>query len=464
MMLRRVAFIACGLMAAMMGDARAAVFYPSNFTLANGLQVVVVPNRLAPVVSQMVWYKVGAADEVAGKNGLAHYLEHLMFRGTEAVPAGEFSKIIAGQGGQDNAFTSYDYTAYFEEVASDRLSMIMQMEADRMQNLRIQPETAAPELHVVLDERQQRTDNSPEGHFVEKLDSKFMPHYAYGRPVIGWKREIEKLSVADAQKFYESHYAPNNAVVIISGDVKVEDVMQLAAATYGRVPMREVAPRHVFALAPQAKEREFTLMDAGVEQPQVLWRFVAPAYATQKDGEAYAYEVLSEALDGGEVGVLYKKLVTELGVASGVESGYDPDARGETSFTIAASPRPGQDYKKLEKALRTTLDNAAKKGLDATTVENAKQRLQRSALFAREGLKMPGYSFGMALTTGHSVADVEAWPDRINAVTVERVNAALRELAGTQRQIMGTLLPDPHASAAAREAAQPIIGHGVGIR
>jgi zinc protease len=447
-----------------MGTAHADVFYPTNFTLANGLQVVVVPNHLAPVVSQMVWYKVGAADEVKGKNGLAHYLEHLMFRGTEDIPPDEFSKVIAAQGGQDNAFTSYDYTAFFEEVAADRLPMIMQMEADRMHNLRILPETAGPELRVVLDERQQRTDNSPEGRFIEKLDHKFLPHYAYGRPVIGWKREIEKLTAADARQFYEAHYAPNNAVVVVSGDVKVEDVMRLAAATYGRVPSRDVAPRHEFKPAPLPQQHDFTQTDAGVEQPQILWRFAVPSYATQKDNEAYAYEVLAEVLDGGEVGILYKKLVNELGIASAVESGYDPDARGETSFSLAASPRSGQSYQKLEKALRAVLSDNAKTGLDADLIEGAKLRLKRSAIFAREGLTMPGYAFGMALTTGHSVADVEAWPDRIDAVTVDQVNIALRALASSKRQIMGALLPDPHASAAAREAAQPILSHGVGIR
>jgi len=456
--------IACGFLAAITANARAAVFYPSNFTLSNGLQIVVVPNHLAPVVSQMVWYKVGAADEVSGKNGLAHYLEHLMFRGTKDIPPDEFSKTIAAQGGQDNAFTAYDYTAYFEEVAADRLPLIMQMEADRMHNLRITSETASPELHVVLDERQQRTDNDPTGRFIEKLDHKFLPHYPYGRPVIGWRKEIEQLSVADAQQFYQSHYAPNNAVVIISGDVTVEQVMSLAAATYGRVPQHEVAPRHVFNAAPPPALQDFTQVDIGVEQPQIVWRLVAPSYATQKTSEAYAYEVLAEALDDGEVGILYQKLVEDQGIASSVEANYDPDARGETNFTLAASPRPGKSWKQVEAALRAALHDSAAKGLDATEVENAKQRLQRSAIFAREGLMMPGYAFGMALTTGHSVADVEAWPDRINEVTTDQVNAALRELASTPRQLMGALLPDTHASAAAREAAHPILSHGVGIR
>jgi zinc protease len=206
------------------------------------------------------------------------------------------------------------------------------------------------------------------------------------------------------------------------------------------------------------------MYDVGVEQAQVIWRFVAPSYATQKDSEAYAYEVLAEVLDDGEVGVLYQKLVKDLGVASSIETSYDPDARGETSFTLAASPRPGKSAKKLEKTLQDVLQEISKKGLDDTAIEDAKKRLQRSAIFAREGLMMPGYAFGMALTTGHNVKDVEEWPDRINAVTLAQVNAALHELATTPRQMMGTLLPDAHATAAQREAAQPILSHGVGIR
>ncbi|MDE2030541.1 MAG: insulinase family protein, partial [Alphaproteobacteria bacterium] len=373
-------------------------------------------------------------------------------------------KIIAAQGGEDNAFTSYDYTAYYVEVAADRLPMIMQMEADRMQNLKITAKTAKPELRVVLDERQQRTDNSPEGRFEEKLDHFFMPGYAYGRPVIGWKREIEKLTPADARRFYKSHYAPNNAVVIISGDVKAEDVMRLAAATYGRVPRHAVARRHVFGPPPLPKKHNFTMVDAGVAQPQIVWEFAVPSYATQKKNEAYAYEVLAEALADGEVGVLYDRLVTKEGLASAIETDYDPDARGATAFTIAVLPRPGVPARKFEHALRAALRGIAAAGLDPATVADAKKRLQRSAIFARDGLMMPGYDFGMALTTGHKVADVEAWPDRIDAVTQKQVNAALRALAATPRETMGALLPDPHASEAAREAAHALISRGVGIR
>lgn len=447
MTLARISCFVFALLVVTMGQACAAVFYPSHFTLANGMQVVVVPNHLSPVVSQMVWYKVGSADETPGKSGLAHYLEHLMFRGTANVGPGEFSKIIAAQGGKDNAFTSRDYTVYYEEVAVDRLPMIMQMEADRMQNLRIMKETAEPELKVVLEERQQRTDNSPQGRFIEKLQGRFMPGHPYGRPIIGWKKEVERLSVSDARKFYETYYAPNNAIVIVSGDVKVEDVVSLAAATFGRVPKRDVPPRRAFRPAGKVGEETFVYRDARIEQAEILWRFEAPSYATQKEGNAYAYEVLAEALDAGEVGLLYKKLVMDLGIASEVGAGYDPDARGDADLTIAVSLRPGQSYKKLQDALRATLHDIAEKGIDPKSVDDAKRRLRRAAIFAREGLAVPGHAFGMALTTGSLVSDVEDWPDRIDAVSVDEVNGALREMVAAKRQVMGALLPSSRASA-----------------
>jgi predicted Zn-dependent peptidase len=424
----------------------AAVFYPSVFTLSNGLQIVVVPNHLAPAVTQMVWYKVGSSDEVPGKTGLAHYLEHLMFRGTPKMGPGEFSKAIAAQGGNENAFTSYDYTAFFETIAADRLPMIMQMEADRMQNLQIVPATATPELSVVLNERQQRTDNSPEGRFDEMFRHNLLPGHPYGTPVIGWKPEIEKLTAADAVNFYHAHYAPNNAVVIISGDVDPDEVHQQAEQIYGVVPKRDLLPRVPLPASPLPLKQHVTMVDAGVEQPQLEMDFIAPSYATQKDLKAYAFEVLAEALDGGEIGALYRNLVTGKAVASGIGTNYDPDARGDTIFTIAATPRPGKTIKALDKALQAELKQLVDKGIDERSVESAKLRLQRAAIFARDGLAMPGYSFGMALTTGHTVDDVEDWPDRIKSVTTADVNAALRYLASTPNLATGELLPDTHAS------------------
>ncbi|MGE3624525.1 MAG: M16 family metallopeptidase [Bdellovibrionales bacterium] len=435
--------------------AKAGVFYPETFTLDNGLQVVVVSNHLAPAVTQMVWYKVGSGDESPGKTGLAHFLEHLMFRGTFSMPPGSFSKKIASQGGHDNAFTSYDYTAYHETIAADRLEMVMRMEADRMQNLRITPVTAAPELRVVLSERQQRTDNNPAGKFEERVRQALLPDYPYGVPVIGWKSEIEKLSAADAEEFYQHHYAPNNAIVVISGDVTADEVRKLAEDIYGKIPRRDVPPRKAFPPLKKPSERRIIATDPGVEQPRLELHTVVPSYSTQENGEAYAYEVLGEALDGGEVGVLFRDLVAGQGIASGLNIGYDPDARGSTLFTIVLVPQPGKTHEALEKALHAALQKLAKQGLDAKLVEDAKTRLMRAAVFGRDSLMAPGYVFGQGLATGHSVEAIESWPDRIGAVTPDQVDAALRALVGSEYNITGILLPDKNASPATRALRRP---------
>lgn len=464
MMRRRLYFLALTLFL-LPCVARAGVFYPETFTLANGLQIVVVPNHLAPAVTQMVWYKVGSADEKPGETGLAHYLEHLMFRGTATIAPGEFSKRIAAQGGNDNAFTSYDYTAFHETVAADRLAMAMQMEADRMQNLQIQPKTATPELSVVLNERQQRTDNNPEGRFEEKLRHALMPGYPYGTPVIGWKPDIEKLNAAEANEFYHHHYAPNNAVVVISGDVTVDEVKRLAADSFGKIPQHDVPPRAVFPALKNPSETRVEMIDAGVEQPQLQLDTVMPSYSTQKEHEAYALEVLAEALDGGQVGLLYRDLIAGQGIASGTSTNYDPDARGDAVFTVAVVPQPGKDAKALEKALHEELKKLAQQGIDAKDIEAAKKRLTREAVFARDSLVAPGYVYGEAITTGHTVDDVEAWPDRISAVTPDQVNAGLRALANNPHAVTGLLLPDAKASAAAKAAARkPALSRDQSIR
>jgi zinc protease len=425
--------------------ARAAVFHPETFTLANGLQVVVVPNRLSPAVEQMVWYKVGSADEAAGHSGLAHYLEHLMFRGTEALPGGAFSRVIAETGGEDNAFTSYDFTAYHETVAADRLGTVMQMEADRMQNLQITPETAATELKVVLAEREERTGNSPQGLFHEKIRKALFARHPYGVPVIGHQDEIAKATPEDAREFYEHHYAPNNAVVVISGNVELSEVMRLAAGTFGRLPKHNVPPRPFLSKPAVPAAKRVDMRDARVQQPHLEVHVAGPSYATQTKGEAYALEVLGEALCGGEVGVLYRQLVIQQKIASGVDVSYDPQARGPAEFMLVVTPQPGRSMDELEKALDAALRGLATRGIDRKTVAAAKGRLTRAAIFARDSLSFSGQVLGQALTTGESVDEVEAWPERIDAVTVDRVNASLRDFVKNPHRVTGVLMPESAA-------------------
>lgn len=431
---------------------QAQVFHPQTFTLANGLRVVVVKNALSPAITQMVWYKVGSADEARGHSGLAHYLEHLMFRGTAAIPPGAFSRLIAEQGGSDNAFTSYDFTAYHETVASDRLAMAMQMEADRMHNLAIMPATASPELKVVLSERQERTDNSPQGKFAERMRAALYPGHPYGIPVIGYLEEMERMTPEAAMAFYRAHYAPNNAVVVVSGNVDVATVMRLAAGTFGRLAKQDLAPRKPLPKAKAPTVKRVVMKDSRVRQPLVEVETVEPSRATQKGEESYALEVLSDVLDSGEVGLLYRRLVVDRKIASGVSVSYDPQTRQDAEFSIAATPQPGQTAQALAQALNEALKDLARQGVGAQTVEKAKGRLRREAVFARDSLSAPGYIFGQGLVTGETVADIEAWPKRIQAVTAAQVTAALRALVANPRRVVGLLLPDPAPSGAATGA------------
>lgn len=445
---RVLGFLLLGLVWLLPQQVHAAVFSPQSYTLANGLQLVVVENRLSPAVMQMVWYKVGAADEVSGKTGLAHYLEHLMFRGTKDIAPGDYSKMIAGLGGRDNAFTSYDYTAYHAIVAADQLPLIMRLEADRMQNLAITPETAKPELGVVLNERHERTDNDPHGRFAEKFRSILLPNHVYGRPIIGWRPEIAKLTAADAMDFYRQHYAPNNAIVVISGNVDAAEVLRLATSIYGTIPANQaIVPRQREAVIVPPVRKQFTMKDVDVRQPYLSQQTVVPSYKTQRHREAYALEVLAEVLGGGEVGLLYKELVLNQAVASGLDVDYDPQSLGDAIFAITATPQPERKITELKSALGKYLKKLAKDGLDAKTVAAAKLRLQRGAVFARDSLMAPGYVFGMGLTTGQSIAEIENWPQRIKAVSVAEVNQALKDLLKNKQRVTGVLQPDLKAAA-----------------
>ncbi len=409
--------------------AEAAVFYPEVKTLSNGLQVVVVPGALSPAVAQAVWYKAGAADDPPGLSGLAHYLEHLMFKDND------YSEKVAAQGGSDNAFTDADATAYHVSVAAERLPLALALEAERMKTLSVSREGAESELSVVLSERQERTDNDPQGLFYEKLRAALFPDHPYGRPVIGWREDIEKLSLKDARAFHDAFYAPNNAILVVSGDVRPAEVFALAAETFGRLPARGGAKTGALPL-PQAFIRaRIEMKDGRVNQPFFVRLLVAPK-------NVHALEVLAEVLSGGEVGLLHRHFVLETKTASGIEASYDPTSRGPALFSLLGTPIPGGDTRKLEKNVEAYLRNLARTGLKAKDVEAAKRRLQDDALFARDRLMAPALVLGQALAVGQTIEDVEEWPDRIRAVTPREVNKALREILASPRQVQGVLEAD----------------------
>jgi len=428
--------------------ASATVFSPKTFTLDNGLQVVVIENHRAPIVMQMLWYRVGAADEEPGESGLAHFLEHLLFKGTKTVKPGEFSRTISRIGGRDNAFTSYDYTAYFQRVAAHELETIMRLEADRMQNVVLSDAVVLPERDVVLEERRSRTDNSPAAQLREQVRRALYLNHPYGRPVIGWMSEIKNLTTENALAFYRKHYAPNNAMLIIAGDVTVDQVRVLAQKYYGPIPKMAVPDRVRPKEPPHRAARHVVLKNRRVNLPSWSRTYLAPSYTTgrksQKSGKSVAYplEVLAQVLGGGSTSRLYRKLVVERGIASNAGAWYRGDGLDYGEFGLYASPKAGGDIEALEKAVLEELDAALKEGFKAADIDRAKRLISAQAIYARDGLRAGPNAIGQAFTQGQTIADVEEWPERISAVTAEQVMAAAKSTIKVESSVTSILLPE----------------------
>jgi zinc protease len=422
---------------------RAEVFDPESFTLENGLQVVVVNNDRAPIVQHMIWYRVGAADDPPGKSGVAHFLEHLMFKGTERLAPGEFSQIIPRNGGQENAFTSSDYTGYFQTIAKDRLELMMENEADRMVNLQLTDEVVLPELQVVIEERRSRTDNEPSAQLYEMASASLFLNHPYGTPTIGWPQELAALTTEDALDFYKRWYQPNNAVLLVVGDVTVEEVRPLAERTYGKIPRGPEIERRRLSEPPQTAARRVVLESERVRQPSVAIDYIAPSYNRAEGNEPYALQVLSELLGGAASARLYRSLVIDQGIAVSAGSYYDASAYDLSRFGFYGSPRQGVELEELEAALRAEVTKLLDEGVSEEEVAEAKQRLVAAAIYARDNLSTPARVIGEALVTGQTLEDIEAWPERIGAVTAEEVMAAARAVIDESHSVTRELRAKP---------------------
>jgi zinc protease len=421
----------------------AAVFNPETFTLANGLEVVVIPNHRLPVVTHMVWYKVGAADETPGESGLAHFLEHLMFKGTKKMAPQEFSKIVAKNGGQDNAFTTQDYTAYHESVARDRLELVMRMEADRMANLQLSDAVVLPEREVVREERRTRIDNDPAAVLAEEMDATTYMNLPYHRPVIGWDHEIQKLSTRNALAFYRRHYAPNNAVLVVAGDVTAKELRPLAEKYFGPVARREVPARSRPQEPPHRAEKRVALKDARVKQPEWIRNYLAPSYNEGATENVYALQVLAEILGGSTSSRLYRALAVEGKLAAGVAAYYDAAKIDLGEFTIEATPQPGIELARVEAAIDAEIAKLLQSGVTADEVARAKKSMVAEATYARDSMATAARLFGVALATGGTIDRVESWPDKIAAVTPEQVTVAASAVLIRTNATTGELLPEP---------------------
>jgi zinc protease len=415
----------------------------SDFILPNGLELVVIPDHRAPVVTHMIWYKVGAADETPGKSGLAHFLEHLMFKGTAKNPAGKFSQVVAHIGGQENAFTSQDYTGYFQRVPSEHLRTVMEFEADRMTGLQLTDDVVLPERNVILEEQNQRVGNNPRARLTEQIDAALYLNHPYGKPVIGWRHEMERLSRDDAIGFYRRFYAPNNAIVVIAGDVDPLKVRTMVEETYGKIPRHgTVAPRERPEEPPPVAVRSLTVADPRVEMPTLQRDYLVPSFRTAKRGQSEALEVLSHILGSGSNSRLYRALVVDKQMAVMASAWYDANALDLSKFAIVGGPRPGVTLQQLESEIDAVVAQIIDKGVTSEELERTKTRLIADAVYAQDNQATMARWYGAALTTGATVNDVRSWTDGIRAVTAEQVQGAAKQWLEKQRSVTGYLIKD----------------------
>ncbi|KUJ78827.1 M16 family metallopeptidase [Ruegeria profundi] len=415
----------------------------TTFTLDNGMDVVVIEDNRAPVVQHMVWYRVGSADEPAGTSGIAHFLEHLMFKGTDTLAPGEFSGTVAANGGNDNAFTSYDYTAYFQRVAADRLELMMQMEADRMRNLSLTEEDITTERGVILEERNQRTDNNPRALFGEQMSAAQYLNHGYAVPIIGWRHEMETLGMEDVLSFYQNNYAPNNAILVVTGDVKPNDVKALAEQYYGVIPANpDVSRRDRAQEPPQTAARRLTYKDPRVAQPYVQRSYLAPERDPGAQETAAALYLLSELLGGGTTSYLNEKLQFEQQKVVYAGAFYRGVSLDDTTFDLLVVPAQGVSLQEAEDAMDQAVADFIAEGVNQDDLDRIKMQLRAAQIYARDNVDGIGNRYGRALTSGLTVEDVQAWPDILQAVTGDEIIAAAREVLQLETSVTGWLMKD----------------------
>ncbi|MDH3264132.1 MAG: insulinase family protein [Paracoccaceae bacterium] len=413
----------------------------TSFTLENGLQAVVIENHRAPVAVHMLWYRVGAADEPPGKSGIAHFLEHLMFKGTDERAAGEFSQLVELNGGSDNAFTSWDYTSYFQRVAADRLELMMELEADRMRDLQMTEDDVLTERDVILEERNQRIENDPGALFMEQRRAAQYLNHPYGIPIIGWRHEAAALTQDDALDFYRRYYAPNNAVLIVAGDVDPEEVRALAETYYGPLrPTGGLAERVRPSEPPQLAERRVPFSDPRVAQPYVTRSYLAPERDPGAQEKAASLTYLAEILGGsGATSVLGRKLQFESQVAIYTAAFYDGTSFDDGGFGLAVVPAEGVSLAEAEAAMDKAVAEFLEEGIDDAQFERIRFQIHAAEIYAEDDIQGLARRYGEALTTGLTLADIEAWPAVLDAVTKEEVMAAAAETFDRRRAVTGWL-------------------------
>lgn len=443
-----------------MAQASAPLFNAETFTLSNGMQVVVVPNHRVPIVTQMVWYKVGSADEARGESGLAHYVEHLMFKGSQKMAPGAFSTTVKSLGGDDNAFTAQNYTAYFENIALEHLPRMMEMEADRMRGLTFPASHVASERNVVVEERRQRTENDPRGYFGEQLMAMLFINHPYGNPVGGWFSEVDTLTRANVIAFYKKWYAPNNAILVVSGDITAAKLKPLAERTFGKIPRRDVPQRNWTKIPPMIALPRLTMKHPDIEQTE--WQRMARVPSLRQNRtDAYALQVLEEIMSGGASTRLYKALVVDQKLATSAGIDYSPLSYEDSVLWMSATPADGVSVDKVEAAMEEQMRLLIKNGVTDQELKDAKTRMIDASDYARDSVKGPAMLFGQTLAVGGTMDDVEHWSDHVNAVTAAQVQDVAKRFLdpdnfGRAPYVTGVMLPVAKTGKAQPAPAKPV--------
>lgn len=412
-----------------------------GFTLANGLEVVVIENHRVPVVSHMLWYRVGAADDPPGKSGLAHYHEHMMYQGTAHHSAGRYAGLIEGSGGEQNAFTGADATAYYATVAKDELPLVMALEADRMQGLAPRTADAEKERQVILEERLSRIENNPEALLVEQMNVALFRNHPYRLPIIGWMHEMKRLTKGDALKFHAAWYRPNNALLILSGDITAREARPLVEKYYGSLASGYVPPRRWSEEPPQNVARRAVMRHANVGRPMWMRYYAVSSLGDGHKEAALSLTVLAQLLGSGNTSRLYQVLVKDRKLASDVDTAYDAFVIGPSRFRIIVTPEAGVSMAAIEQAVDAEMA-ALDKGFDPADLARAKTLLKAQSVYARDGLSDVARIMGWIRMLGLPREYFLSWPQHIEAVTMEQIIAAVRTELLPERSVTGWLLPE----------------------
>jgi zinc protease len=438
---RTKSFLILLLMMPLTAFANAAI---QEFKLDNGLKLIVQEDHRSPVVVSQVWYRAGSLDEVNGKTGVAHVLEHMMFKGTKQVKAGQFSRMIAAAGGKENAFTSTDYTCYFQQLEKSHLPLSFKLEADRMANLQLTDEEFAKEIKVVMEERRWRTDDKPQSKVNEAFQGTIYRAHPYSRPVIGFMNDLENMTADDAREWYNNWYAPNNATLVVVGDVKAEEVYKLAKQHFGKLKPKVLPVRKPQVEPEQIGERR-VVVKAPAKLPYLLMGYHVPALTNpDTDWEPYALEVLAGVLSGNPAARLNQRLVRESKLAIDASAGYDLMARGRQSiFALDATPSEGKTVADVEAALIQQIEKIKESGVTAEELDRVKAGVIAADVYKRDSMFYQGMQIGTIETIGFPWKILEDYPKKLHAVTPEQVQAVARKYLLKDNLTVATLDPQP---------------------